>query len=238
MIIMEVFVMKILASCDIDKAASFNGKLILPNEDDKKPDKVTLNIVVGEGCEYSNEEIFKKVAELGDNIVECVTFKVEEGRFASYVPTGMEGRVFNEYSSEYYYNPNTPVCEKAVSLLRLPEWYSNMRNLYDVCREHPDVRFIGGHLLAVDGVRIGRFDTKKDKMSPVFKDIYDCFVEVDLNDLDGIQEIVKKTRRKAEKMFSDGSKRKPRVGKPKVKKVSKRVEAFNSLFAGDAEEEF
>lgn len=230
--------MKILASCDIDKAMGFNGKLVLPNEDEKKPDKVMLNIVVDGCCGYSNEEIFRKASDLGKDIVQCITFKVEEGRFASYVPTEWEGKIFNEYSAGYYDDPNVPVCDKATSLLRLPEGYSNMRVLYDMSKKYPNVRYIGGHLLGIEGIRIGRFDTGKDKMSPVFKDMYDAFVEVDLDDLNGLQEIVKKTRKKAEKMFSDGTKRKPRVGKPKVKKVSKRVEAFNSLFAGDAEEEF
>lgn len=230
--------MKILASCDIDKAMGFNGKLVLPNEDEKKPDKVMLNIVVDGYCGYSNEEIFRKASDLGKDIVQCITFKVEEGRFASYVPTEWEGKIFNEYSAGYYDDPNVPVCDKATSLLRLPEGYSNMRVLYDMSKKYPNVRYIGGHLLGIEGIRIGRFDTGKDKMSSVFKDMYDAFVEVDLDDLNGLQEIVKKTRKKAEKMFSDGTKRKPRVGKPKVKKVSKRVEAFNSLFAGDAEEEF
>lgn len=230
--------MKILASCDIDKAMGFNGKLVLPNEDEKKPDKVMLNIVVDGCCGYSNEEIFRKASDLGKDIVQCITFKVEEGRFASYVPTEWEGKIFNEYSAGYYDDPNVPVCDKATSLLRLPDGYSNMRVLYDMSKKYPNVRYIGGHLLGIEGIRIGRFDNGKDKMSPVFKDMYDAFVEVDLDDLNGLQEIVKKTRKKAEKMFSDGTKRKPRVGKPKVKKVSKRVEAFNSLFAGDAEEEF
>lgn len=230
--------MKILASCDIDKAMGFNGKLVLPNEDEKKPDKVMLNIVVDGCCGYSNEEVFRKASDLGKDIVQCITFKVEEGRFASYVPTEWEGKIFNEYSAGYYDDSNVPVCDKATSLLRLPEGYSNMRVLYDMSKKYPNVRYIGGHLLGIEGIRIGRFDTGKDKMSPVFKDMYDAFVEVDLDDLNGLQEIVKKTRKKAEKMFSDGTKRKPRVGKPKVKKVSKRVEAFNSLFAGDAEEEF
>lgn len=230
--------MKILASCDIDKAMGFNGKLVLPNEDEKKPDKVMLNIVVDGCCGYSNEEVFRKASDLGKDIVQCITFKVEEGRFASYVPTEWEGKIFNEYSAGYYDDPNVPVCDKATSLLRLPDGYSNMRVLYDMSKKYPNVRYIGGHLLGIEGIRIGRFDTGKDKMSPVFKDMYDAFVEVDLDDLNGLQEIVKKTRKKAEKMFSDGTKRKPRVGKPKVKKVSKRVEAFNSLFAGDAEEEF
>lgn len=237
MIIMEDVVMKILASCDIDKAMSFNGKLVLPNEDEKKPDKVMLNVVVGEGCEYSNEEVFRKATELGSNLVQCITFMVEQGRFAGYVPTGWEGKVFNEYSADYYNDPNTPVCKKAVSLLRLPEGYSDMKTLYEVCSEHSDVRFIGGHLLGIDGIRVGRFDTGKDKMSPVYKDMYDYFVEVDLNDLSGLQEIVKKTRKKAEGL--DSGSKKPRVKKQKSeKKPPKRVLAFNSLFSEDEEDEF
>lgn len=241
MIIMEVVVMRILASCDIDRAIGFNGKLVLPNEDEKKPDKVMLNIVVGGCCGYSNEEVFQKASNLGKDIVQCITFKVEEGRFASYASTEWEGKIFNEYSAGYYDDPNVPVCDKVTSLLRLPEGYSNMRVLYDMSKKYPNVRYIGGHLLGIEGIRIGRFDTGKDKMSPVFKDMYDSFVEVDLDDLNGIQEIVKKTRKKAEGL--EAGVKKPRVkrsgSKAKAeKKPPKRLVAFNSLFSGDEEDEF
>lgn len=238
MIIMEVIVMQILASCDLDKAMSFNGKLVLPNEDEKKPDKVFLNIVVDENCEYGNDEVFRKASELGKDLVKCITFKVNNNRFANYVPTEWSGRVFNEYLADSYYDANMPVCKSAVSLLRLSDDFSNMRLLLEECKEHPDVRYIGGNLLGIEGVRIGRFDEGKDKMSPVFKDIYDSFVEVDLNDLDGLQEIVKKTRKRAES--AEGGK-KPRVKKPKQKsekRVSKRVAVFSSMFSDIEEEEF
>ena len=235
---MEVIVMKLLASCDIDKAKKFNGKLVLPNEDDKKPDKVFLNIVVDDTCEYGNDEIFRKASELGKDLVKCITFMVEKGRFANYVPSEWEGRVFNEYSDEYYYSGEAPICDKTVSLLRLQKGYSDMRKLYEVCKSHTDVRYIGGNILGIDGIRVGRFDEGKDKMSPVFKDIYDTFVEVDLNDLEGLQEIVKKTRKRAENLSGEKVK-KPRVKKAKAeKKISKRKVAFNTLFAGDMEEEF
>lgn len=228
--------MKLLASCDIDKAMSFNGKLVLPNEDEKRPDKVFLNIVVDDACKYSNEEIFKKASEMNKNTIKCITFMVESGRFANYVPTEWQGKVFNEYFADSYHDPNIPVCTDAISLLRVKEDFSNMRVVLENCKKHPDVRFIGGNLLGMEGVRIGRFDDGKDKMSPVFKGIYDTFVEVDLNDLDGIKEIVRKTRKRAESLESKSGK--PKVKKLKEKKVSKRVVAFSSLFSDMEEDEF
>lgn len=234
---MEVIVMKILASCDLRKALNFNGKLVLPNEDEKRPDKVMLNVVIDSSCEYSNEEVFQKVSELDKGLVKCITFMVEDGRFASYVPTDMEGMVFNEYSLDYYIGGSIPMS-MATSIIRLPKGYSDMRTVLDICKKDNSTRVIGGYLLGIEGIRVGRFNDGKDKMSPVFRDIYDTFVEVDLNDLDGLQEIVKKTRKRAERLLSGDSKRKPRVSKPKVKKVSKRVEAFNSLFSDEEGVEF
>ena len=111
-----------------------------------------------------------------------------------------------------------------------------MRVLKEVCDKYPTVRFIGGNLLGVEGVRIGRYDEGKDKCSPVFKDIYDNFVEVDLEDLDNLQEIVKKTRKKAESQIKEKTKKKSKSAKaksstPKEKKVPKRKEAFSKLFS-------
>ena len=74
-------------------------------------------------------------------------------------------------------------------------------------------------------------------MSPVFKDIYDSFVEVDLGDLDGLQEIVKKTRKKAESTGEKKSKKASKDGnKTPAKKKNSKIEVFGKLFGGNCEE--
>lgn len=223
--------MEILASCSLSEAVGYRGKLVIPNEDSKRPDKVFLNIVVGEDEEKSEAEIYREASLLDS--VRCITFLVDEDRVARSVPEEWKGRVFNEYSCDFYEDANAPDTGEAVALLRLPEGYSNMRVLREKCTSDPRIRYIGGNLLGIEGVRIGRFDEGKEKMPPVFKDMYDTFVEVSLNDLDGLQEIVKKTRKRAESI--EGGKRSPRVAKPK--RAKRGVEAFRSLF-GEEEEEF
>lgn len=221
--------MQILASCSLEEASRFNGKLVLPNEDAKKPDKVFLNIVA-DGRE--SVDVFKKVDEIPS--VKCITF-VGEG--ISYVPTGYEGSVFVEKTLEEALSESASYPNGVVVLVRLskdfPNGVYNMRTVYELSMKNPNMRFIGGNILGIEGVRVGRFDSGKEKMSPVFSDIYDTFVEVDLDDLSGIQEIIKKTRRRAEHIMKE---KKPRA--PKEKKVSRRVQAFNSLFGDSGEVEF
>ena len=217
--------MELLASCSLEKSKTFNGKLALPNEDKKSPDKVFLNVVV---MDESGDVVFPSLS--GNE--KCVTFV---GTKATYCPTGMEGNVFNQYELEDLVNGRIKPVMNVVDLVQLPKDFCDMRMLKGFCSKYPSVRFIGGNLLRVDGVRIGRYDKGKDKMSPVMCDMYDTFVEVDLDDLSGLQEIVNKTRVKAEKV---GKEKKEKIKKePREKKVPKRVEAFNNMF-GLAEVEF
>lgn len=229
--------MELLASCNLEQARRFNGKLVIPNEDSKRPDKVYLNV------EYNKSdgtvgEFFEKVSEMDKSLVRCVSFPEESAGVA--VPEDWKGRVFIYATLDaVVQDASYPKSEGVVSLVRLDGDYPSekykptLRDLVRVCEKHADVRFIGGNLLGVEGLRIGRFDDGKEKMSPVFKDIYDAFVEVRLDDLDGLTEIVKKTRKKAESR--EKGTMGPRVAK--VKKPKRQVQAFLSLF-GDDEEEF
>lgn len=220
--------MQLLASCSLEKSREFNGRLVLPNENKKTPDKVMLNIVVGEN--ENPEDIFKGLS----GKERCITFCKENP--ANYCPTSLVGNVFNECSVEQLECGDFPMPEGVVTLVRLPEDYCDMRTLKIFCDRYPTVRFIGGNLLGVEGVRIGRYDEGKEKMSPVFCDnIYDNFVEVDLNDLDGLQEIVKQTRSRAEGIIGAKSAKRSK-GKSGVKKQPKRLETFSKLFSSEEEE--
>lgn len=229
--------MELLASCSLEQARGFNGKLVIPNEDSKRPDKVYLNVEYNES-DGSTEQFLERVSELDKSLVKCVSFPEEYAGVL--VPEDWKGRVFVYTTLDtVVQDVNYPESDGVISLIRLDEDYPSekykptLRDLVRVCEKHSDVRFIGGNLLGVEGLRIGRFDDGKEKMSPVFKDIYDAFVEVRLDDLDGLTEIVKKTRKKAESR--EKGTRGPRVAK--VKKPKRQVQAFLSLF-GDDEEEF
>lgn len=229
--------MELLASCSLEQARGFNGKLVIPNEDSKRPDKVYLNVEYSES-DGSAEQFLERVSELDKSLVKCVSFPEEYAGVL--VSEDWKGRVFVYTTLDtVVQGVNYPESDGVISLIRLDEDYpsekyiSTLRDLARVCENHPNVRFVGGNLLGVEGLRIGRFDNGKDKMSPVFKDIYDTFVEVRLDDLEGLTEIVKKTRKKAES--GEGGKKKPRVAK--AKKPKRQVEAFMTLF-GEEEEEF
>lgn len=229
--------MELLASCSLEQARGFNGKLVIPNEDSKRPDKVYLNVEYSES-DGSAEQFLERVSELDKSLVKCVSFPEEYAGVL--VSEDWKGRVFVYTTLDtVVQGVNYPESDGVISLIRLDEDYPSekyiptLRDLARVCENNPNVRFVGGNLLGVEGLRIGRFDNGKDKMSPVFKDIYDTFVEVRLDDLEGLTEIVKKTRKKAES--GEGGKKKPRVAK--AKKPKRQVEAFMTLF-GEEEEEF
>lgn len=232
--------MELLASCSLEQAKNFNGKLVIPNEDEKKPDKVFLNVIYNDG-DGSIDDFFTSISKLNKSMVRCVSFPSEEAGFE--VPEEWKNRVFIYTDVDTLSDPNYPESDGVVSLVRLGDDFPresklNLRDLVSICKEHTSVRFIGGSLLGVEELRVGRFNEGKDKMSPVFKDIYDSFVEVSLDDLDGLKEIISKTRRKAESTNSTkGTKAKVRSKQPKERKSSKRAEAAMKLFGG-MEEEF
>lgn len=213
--------MEILAGCSIEESKKYNGKLVIPNEEGKSPDKVSVNIIVEDG----NTDVFKELS----GSEKCVTFI---GEPATFCPTNMEGKVFNEVDYEYFKEneDSIPMNIKGITtLIRLPNGFCNMLEVKEICTKYPYARVIGGNLLSIEGVRIGRFDTGKDKMSPVYTEMYDTFIEVLLKDLDGIQEVIKRNKKKIKSMVE-------KEKKPREKKESKRVVSFNTLFGGNQEE--
>lgn len=217
--------MEILASCSIEESERYNGKLVIPCEDKKTPNKVSLNIVVDDG----NTEVFKRLS--GNE--RCITFVGEPTNFC---PTELQGKVFNETTIDDLMNIPFPTnIEGVTTLVRLPKDFPNdqvnMRSLLMWSKQYPEVRFIGGKILGIDGVKVGRYDKGKDKMSPVYDEMYDTFLEVDLNHLDGIQEVIKRNKKKISSVKGSGKK------KSKEKKPSRRKVAFSNLF-GEGVEEF
>lgn len=217
--------MQLLASCDLETAKGFNGKLVLPNEDTEKPDKVSLNIVINSDC-------FTEIDNLSNKNVACVTIQGTENIT---IPDKWVSKVFRETTLENL-DSIMGMNLSGIPLVRLQEGYSDMRTLFNISKKYPTVRFIGGSLLQIEGICIGRFDDGKDKLSPYCEGMYDRFVEVSLSDLDGLQEIVKKQRKKAE---SSTKEKKPRAKKVSSRTPKKKLTAiFNTLFSEDEEDEF
>lgn len=218
--------MEILASCSLEDSLKYDGsKLVIDREDGGKPDKVVLNIVVSDG----NVDTLNNI----NSNVKCVTFDTDVADFSGVDLSEVKADIFQEYSLD----DEIHEVDGVTPLIRVPDGYSNMRALWDVCRRHPTARVIGGNLLQVRGVNIGRYAAGKDKGSPVYNGIYDQFLEVPLIEIGNLHEVVKKARKKLEGVSTEKrsktSKEKKQVAKKKD--VSK---SFSSLFSDIEEEDF
>lgn len=213
--------MVLLASCGYEKSKDIKGKLVMPSEVEgsKASDKVLLNVVVGDGI--GCEEVFQGI---GSN-VHCVSFV--GNKKATYCPDGLNGNVFNEYNPEDAEEGNIVPIMGVVDLIRVPKGFSDMRSVKRWCEKYPTVRVIGGDLLGIEGVRIGRYDKGKENMSPVFNDVQDYFVEVDLDNLEGVSEVIKSSRSKLEGVGEEKSEK-----KKTEKAAPRRIAVFNGMFGG------
>ena len=208
----------ILASCSFEESRKYHNKLVLlTDSDSKKPEEVMLNIVTDEP---------DLVLSRGLGVAKCVTTSVSP----TSCPEGLKGNVFRVYN----YGEIDGIGEEVdgvVPLIRLDDDFSNMRELYNLSLEYPNVRFIGGNLLGIPGLKIGRYDKGKEKISAHFHGIYDIFREVELADI-SVQEVMSKIRSKQ----SVGTRvKKTATKKPNAK--SKKVETFAKFF-GDCGSEF
>lgn len=112
-----------------------------------------------------------------------------------------------------------------VPIIKLPDDYKDLYKIYQISKAHPSVRFCGGHLFAIDGVKVGVIgvdilDKLQDKYSlDCFKldDTEDVLETVDINELE-IDTTTKPER--AKKVSSDGN-------KSAAKKTSKKVSIFD-----------
>lgn len=206
----------LLASCSYEKAKSFRNKLVLVTDKDvKKPEEVQLNIITD-----TPDEVLKN----GLGVAKCLTSSVNP----SFCPDNLKGNVFHEVLYEDY-NGVTEV-NGVVCLVRLPEGFCDMRKLCEmssVNEQYDDVehkvRFIGGNLLEIPGVGIGRYNKGKEKMSSVFNGVYDFFKEVSLDEIK-VQEVMSKVR----SVNKVGSKPKSVASNSKTKKK----ETFAKFFGG------
>ena len=215
-----------MASATCEEVLSYKGSLVIPNEEtDKKPHKVLLNVIT------EDDSVFSRL----ENKVHCITFI---NNVPSFVPTEYEGSVFFETTMEGI--ENIKLSDKVIPLVRLEPNYCDMRTIYNLSLKHPNARFIGGNLLSIPDLKIGRFDSTKKPV--VCNEIYDDFVEVKLSELDNIQEVVKKVKVRLVDGEEVVSKRRKGDKKPKSKKatkgnkVNKKVAAFSSLFGSDTVE--
>jgi hypothetical protein len=213
----------ILATCSLEEAREFHGKISSGSE------KVFLNIRSGiEGL----LDVFRDAS--GNRSVYCVTVSGWNGETElPEVPEVLIDKVYVEEELEKVVD----VPNGYIPYVVLPSGYSNMRDVLNLCTKHEKVRVTGGNLLEIPGVRIGRTDTGKEKMSSAFCGVYDAFLEMDIRDIDNL-EVIKSRIRKSDLDAISGTdvvkEKKPKSAKSSGTKTSKVLESsFSNLFSGE-----
>lgn len=113
-----------------------------------------------------------------------------------------------------------------VPIIKLPDDYKDLYKIYHISKTYPTVRFCGGHLFAIDGVKVGAIgvdilDKAQDKYSmDCYKldDTEDVLENVDITSL----EIDSSSKPEKAKKSSSGS-----SNKSAPKKASKKVSIFD-----------
>ena len=212
----------ILAGCSIEEALNYNGKMSVDDE------KVYLNI------KTSKDDIKKAfTVALENRQVKAITVDGVRGSEVDSlpeVPEKLVGMVF--------------ICEDTADikekngyevLVQLENSYCDMLSLYKLSRMYQSVHYIGGKLLEIPGIHIGRFDKGKEKLSSYFDGIYDYFVEAELSELSNIDLIrsrVSKHNKKDYEMTDDEDKKEKKSSKKSS--VKKPKYSVSSLFESDA----
>lgn len=201
----------LLASCSYEESKKYNSKIVLVSEEEsnKKPEEVILNIVTD-----NPNEVFIG----GKGVAKCITTTVSP----TYCPNELKDNIFRLYNLGDDLSKVEEEIEGIIPMLVLPEGYSDMREVYNISLKHPRLRFTGGNLLEIPGIKIGRYDKGKEKMSAVFDGIYDMFIEVNLSDIK-----VQRVLSKAKSRSSSGS------SKKSVTSKSKKTETFSKFFGGE-----
>ena len=215
--------MKVLVSCNLD---DFKTNCIENKVFEKGSDTLYYNI------EVSTEEELKEAESFRNNErVMCITA----------LDIDLNGNCFKEITLDDVDNlsfaPSNTLC-------RLPDGFSDMKRVDDIRRKLNGIRFIGGNLLELPDLKIGRYDEGKEKLGSVFNGIYDTFLEVRAEDIDNLEEIkgnlnpymlndileikVKTSKKKVvNRSINSGEK------KEKPKKVKAAAQSFGSLFGGE-----
>lgn len=212
--------MEVLASCSYEESLKFDGKLQIPTDGVSKPDRVSLNVVVEDGD-------ISILSKLPVN-VKCVTYKGNADL------SGIsDKRVFREVPLSEI--GNADLSGNVTTLVRVDESFSDMRKAREICSMGDNVRIIGGYLLQIDGVRIGRYDLGKNGGTIVYSGIYDSFVELPLLEIGNLQEVVRKARTKLDSGGDEGKKKNVKSERKAIRKTDF-GKSFNTLFEGEEED--
>lgn len=214
----------ILASCSLNEAEQNDGTLLVGKE------KVLLNVEVG-----MSDLLRAFNVMLRNKNVKCITvidWCLGEVNLPSEVPEGKA--VFAKSVYPNIYDVGSTVVKP---LVVLPDEFYNMRELVELQKKHQsvEVHFLGGKLLEIPDLHIGRFDKGREKMSAYFNGVYDCFLEMPLSSINDIEVVRSRLSKRSLNDLLDGSDYlEPKQKKEKKAQSSKLKGSFSNLFGGDS----
>jgi hypothetical protein len=224
--------MAIISSVDYSTALSYKGMNLSTKYDNKKH-KVYFKLVADD---YSLQDAIN-LARVSKNILMINYIGLPSNAYYLSLTsnTGVYiGRVIdfgNNITEEDILGAIKDVPEGVVPIINLPEDFNNINFVWKMCQKYPRIRFCGGNLFAIDGVKIGMvgIDTldkqgiKYDFDSYAFNNKLDAFDEVDINTLDITASSKPERVVKEKKSSSSTSDSSP-------KKKSNQSEKFKGLF--------
>lgn len=213
-----------------------------------KPQKelfyINLSIEVGSDTDLGG--IFRKINP-EKSIIKTITLSGDLDGVT--IPTNWKRRVFVQ-GCDY-------LTDGLINLVKVDT--TNLKELFDLAKENPSYRFVGGTLLAVEGVPVGMFDEGeakdfgilgKENSKILFKgedNSYDSFSQLTFSELEDfwgkeniLYEGIKVGSTKKLKSLKTKKKKEPKSttkpkSKPKKPKVSKKKETFSKLFSKKVE---
>lgn len=187
------------------------------------------------------DRVVFNIEEVMGNVEEALRQKsINPGKVKCVTVKGFEGSddVFKEVTLRDLENFEGVVGQN--TLCRLPDGFSDMFIIDTLSKKNPSIRFIGGNLLELPGLKVGRYDEGKEKLGAVYDGIYDTFLEIPIKDIDKIDEVKSRLNPQMLQDISDIKekvKKKQRVGAgnstdaPKKEKAI--VKSFLNLLSGE-----
>lgn len=148
----------VVAKCDYDYAVQFKGKVITAKFENKKY-RVLLRVRCDDLTLLDAIELAKK----SKNIVMLEYQGTGDSMQYSALTPNMVGNVYigrivefgNNISDEDIEGVLEDTPETVTPILKLPDDFSNLELVWKLCKKYEKVRFCGGCLFSIDGVRIG-----------------------------------------------------------------------------------
>lgn len=185
--------MAIISSVDYSTALSYKGMNLSAKYNNKKH-KVYLKL----NCDDLTLADCIELARISKNIL-MISYQGIDTNI-TYLNLSEDNGIYigkvidfgNNITLEDIERLNNQVPKGVVPIINLPEDYNNLEFLWRASKKFPRIRFSGGKLFAVDGIKVGqigvdvleKYESKIDVSSYTLDGCSDCIEVVDINTLD------------------------------------------------------